>query len=155
VIRPTLLFLCCLLTSCKPPWGWGPPPWDVYAKEELNVDFYKSVWTDLNGDGIDEIILYATDSSWCGSGGCTLFILENEGSSFRVVSRTTISNLPVKLLDSSNNGWRDIAITVRGGGVMEPYEVLLSFDGESYPSNPTIPPALRLEEVSGVILIEE
>lgn len=154
-MRTALLALCCLLTGCeKPPWGGGPPPWAAYARDQMGVSNYKSTWTDLNGDGADEIILYATDRSWCGSGGCTLFILAEEGSSYRVVSKTTITELPIRLLNSSTNGWRDLSVAVQGGGVEEARDVRLVFDGNSYPGNPTMPPATRLSETSGTILIE-
>jgi hypothetical protein len=79
--------------------------------------------------------------------------LVHEKSSFRVVSKTTITQLPIRLLDSSTNGWRDISVVVHGGGIMEPQAMRLVFDGNSYPGNPTIPPAALLSKPSGTILI--
>jgi hypothetical protein len=35
------------------------------------------------------------------------------------------------------DGWRDLIVTVSGGGD-EPRDVVLSFDGMSYPSDPTV-----------------
>lgn len=154
-MRPALFALCGLVTGCIPPTlGSGTPAWDAYAKTELGVSTYKSASVDLNDDGADEIILYATDPSWCGSGGCTLFVLAHEGSAFRVVSKTTISRPPIKLLDGSTNGWRDISVVVQGGGITEGQNVRLAFDGNRYPGNPTLPPASRLSKASGTILID-
>jgi hypothetical protein len=126
---------------------------DVFARNELGVFAYKSALADLNADGVDEIILRATDPSWCGSGGCTLFILAHERSSFRIITRTTITKLPIRLLASSTNGWRDLSVVVQGGGIMEAQVMKLSFDGNSYPSNPSMPLASRMSEPSGTILI--
>lgn len=153
-MRTVLLALCYFLTGCVPP-NAGPEPfaWHAYARTELGLSDYKSALTDLNNDGAEEIILYATDQSWCGSGGCTLFILAHEGETFRVVSKTSITKLPIRLLDSSTGGWRDISVVVQGGGIVETQDVKLVFDGKSYPTNPTMPPASPLNKASGAILI--
>ncbi|MCM0000531.1 MAG: hypothetical protein NBV68_14200 [Erythrobacter sp.] len=149
-----LLGLCCHLAGCETPHSEaGPLPLDAYVKEKLGLSSYKSASTDLNDDGSAETILYATDPRWCGSGGCTLFIVAHERDSFRLVSKTTVTHLPVRLLDSATKGWRDLSVVVSGGGLMEAQNVKLAFDGASYPSNPTMPPASRMKEASGNILI--
>ncbi len=149
----TLLPLLLLLTlnSCAP-WGWGPPPWDKFAKDELGVDFYISTWRDLNEDGVDEIILYAKNQ--CGSHGCNLYILAEQEDSFRVISRIAMARLPIRLLETSNRGWRDIAVSVQGRGLSEAYEVRLPFDGEGYATDPTVPPAARIGVPAGEIMID-
>lgn len=64
--------------------------------------------------------------------------------------------LPVRVLDSRSNGWRDLTVTVQGGGRIEPVEIELAFDGESYPTNPSVPPARPLQgAASGEILIDD
>lgn len=99
---------------------------------------------DLNGDGVREAIVRIVDSQVCGSGGCSLYILARQGSHYRLVSWTTITRPPIRVLTTRSHGWRDIAVFVQGGGIIPGYEARLSFDGKAYPMNPTMPPARRL-----------
>jgi hypothetical protein len=96
---------------------------------------------DLNGDGKKEVIVYVMGDSWCGSGGCTTLILEPQGSYYKVVTKLTITNLPICLLKTSSHGWHSLTVWVHRGGVLSPYEAELRFDGKTYPENPTVPPA--------------
>jgi len=116
---------------------------------------YKLAEADLNGDGRPEAIVYVTDSSFCGSGGCTLFVLSPTATTYRVVLRSTVARLPIRLLSSSTHGWRDIGVTVSGGGIPHPYEARLRFSGHRYPSNPTVVPSVPLGQSTGRILLEE
>ena len=102
--------------------------------------------------GKAEDIVYVSGQGWCGSGGCTLLILEPVESTFKVLGRVPIVQLPVRLLRSSNNGYPDIGVTVRGGGV-QAYEAVLSFNGKSYPGNPSLPPARDAMSVQGKVII--
>ncbi|WP_263418067.1 hypothetical protein [Terriglobus albidus] len=91
------------------------------------------------------VLVYVIGSNWCGSGGCTLLILEPLESSFKVLGRLTIVQLPIWLLPSTTNGYPDIGVGVRGGRrTPVEYEAKLSFDGFMYPSNPSLPPAHRI-----------
>jgi hypothetical protein len=107
---------------------------------------YLSAFVDLDGDGVEEAIIYVTDQDWCGSGGCTTLVLKPEGSSFRVVTKIAITNPPIRVFPSKTNGWLDIGVWVQGGGIQPGYVAELSFDGETYPVNPTVPPAKRLNK---------
>lgn len=110
--------------------------------------------TDLNGDDVDELLVYL--SSFCGSGGCALLILTPRGNSYRVITRATIVRFPIRVLDTRSNGWRNLAVRVQGGGILEGYEAELRYDGVSYPSNPSMPPARRLQgRASGEILFDD
>ena len=60
---------------------------------------------------------------------------------------------PITVLDTSTNGWRDLTVAVSGGG-MAGGNALLKFDGEAYPSNPTVEPA-EMTEVLGTELLPE
>lgn len=114
---------------------------------------YSSVFVDLKGDGTKEVIVYVSGRGWCGSGGCIMLILAPEGTSCRVVTRTTITRLPIRVLNTKSNGWRDISVVVAGGGTPG-YEAILPFDGKTYPSNPSVLPARRsMEKVPGETVI--
>jgi len=106
---------------------------------------YSPVFVDLKDDGAKEVIVYLTGRYWCGSGGCVTLILAPEGSTYRVVTSITITRLPIRVLGTKSKGWHDISVMVAGGGIQPGYDSVLSFDGKTYPSNPSTPPARRLE----------
>ena len=117
---------------------------------------YFAAFVDLRDDGIQQAIVYFTDRFSCGSGGCTTLILEPEGSSYKVVTSISIARTPIRVLKSKSNGWHDISVVARINGIEPTYEAVLSFDGKTYPSNPTVPPARRLiEDVSGKIVVPQ
>jgi hypothetical protein len=105
---------------------------------------YSSATVDLGGDRVRETVVDVSGQDWCGTGGCHLLVLKSNGSSYEIVGRTAATRLPIRLLESKTNGWRDIGVWVQGGGIRPGYEAQLSFDGTSYPRNPTIPPAKRI-----------
>ena len=125
----------------------------AFARNDLQVTKFRSAQADLNGDGRNEAVVYAMDSAWCGTGGCTLFVLSPAGSTYRIVGRIPAARLPIRLLDASHKGWRDLAVTVSGGAEVGPYVVRLPFDGERYPRTAFGPPATALNPVEGEILL--
>ena len=115
---------------------------------------YFSAFVDLKDDGNQEVIVYLTSDGWCGSGGCTTLILAPTDSTYRVLRRITITQLPIRVLTTKSNGWHDIAVHVQGGGIIDAYEAKLSFDGRTYPGNPSTPPAQRLtEKAEGKVVV--
>jgi hypothetical protein len=104
-------------------------------------------------DGKSVDVVYVSGQGWCGSGGCTLVILESADSTFKVLGRVTIVQLPVRLLSSSKNGYPDIGVIVAGGGIQPGYEAVLSFNGASYPGNPSLPPAREVSGAQGKVII--
>jgi hypothetical protein len=115
---------------------------------------YSSALVDLKDDGRQEVIVYVTGRTWCGSGGCRMLVLVPKGSSYRVVTETTITRLPIRVLVTKSNGWHDLGVWVQGGGIQPGYEADLPFAGGTYPSNPSTPPARRLEEkVAGEVVV--
>lgn len=125
----------------------------AYVERTLHVANYKRADADLNGDGDPETFVFVTDATFCGSGGCLLLVLTQSGSSYKVVMRGTNTKLPITILPTSSHGWRDVGVTVQGGGIMGPYMARLRSDGQHYPSNPTMPPAHPLRRPSGRVLI--
>lgn len=127
-----------------------------YAKisDHNKTTRYFSAIVNLKDDGTREVVVYLTGDVWCGSGGCTTLILAPKDSSYQIVTRITITRPPIRILTSRSNGWHDIGVWVQGGGVQPGYEAELSFDGQSYPNNPSISPARRLHrEVAGAVVV--
>jgi len=116
---------------------------------------YFAAFVDLHGDGAPEAIVYLTGRWWCGSGGCPTLVLARSGSSFRIVTSITVTRTPIRVLRSTSHGWHDLVVWVRGGGIrLGGYQAELRFDGKTYPSNPSVPPAVPLSgKVGGRIVI--
>jgi hypothetical protein len=102
-----------------------------------------SAMVNLDDTGTQETVVYLIGGGWCGSGGCTTLILRPQGTSYEVVSELTVVQLPIRVLATKSHGWHDISVHVRGGGIIEAYDAVLRFDGNSYPTNPTVYPARR------------
>lgn len=116
----------------------------LYAKGEY----------DLDGDGAPEVLAYVGGPMLCGSGGCNLVVLKREGVDLQKVSELSVVQLPVGVLDSTTNGWRDLAVTVAGGG-LPAATMKLSFDGRAYPENPTVAPAVESDTIGTVVIAQE
>jgi len=134
--------------------GYHPPEPD---SKERGATRYSSAFVDLRDDGMQEVIVYLTGAWWCGSGGCSTLVLAPDGSSYKVITKITITRLPIRVLKAKSNGWHDLGVMVRvwyGEGDVYAREAELSFDGRSYPSNPSIPPARMLSKrVEGEVVI--
>ncbi len=115
---------------------------------------FSPAFVDLNGDDTQEVILYVTGEAWCGTGGCLTLILARMDSTYRVVTRLTVTRPPIRVLTGASNGWRNISVWVQGGGIQPGYEAELRFDGTTYPSNPSVPPARPLaSKAAGRVVI--
>jgi hypothetical protein len=126
----------------------------VGNSDEGKTTRYSSAFVDLKDDGTKEVIVYLSGRAWCGTGGCTMLILSPEGTSYRVVTKTTVTRLPIRVLDTKSNGWHDISVVARINGIEPLYETMLPFDAETYPSNPSMSPARRLDgKVHGKIVM--
>lgn len=102
---------------------------------------YVAAFRDLDGDGVDEAIVYLIGGEWCGSGGCNMLILRQNHGSWKVVSTITIVRPPIRILESTSNGWHDVGVWVQGGGIRRGYEAELHFNGKTYRRNPGATPA--------------
>ena len=131
-----------------------------YAKQqgappEASERFFADT-IDLNGDGTQDAVVVLSTSYWCGTGGCTMLILEGQkDKSFRLVSESSLVRPPVMVSDAKTNGWQDLIITVSGGG-MPAKTVAMKFDGKKYPPNPSDLPALPANaSTKGTVLFPE
>ncbi len=124
------------------------------ASAEDKTTRYAAAFVDLKDNGKQEAIVYFIGAEWCGSGGCSCLILGPEGSSYKVITKTTVTQLPIRVLSTKTNGWHDLAVSVGGGGIQPGYEARLKFNGTKYPSNPTVRPAEELRtKVDGKTVI--
>ena len=138
--------------------GAGPAALHAHINQTLqsptDVPFLAAE-TDLNGDGQDEVVVHVTSRDYCGSGGCVTLVLQRTGQGYRTMMRASVTRPPIRVLETRHQGWKDIGVTVSGGGAGPAYEAALAFDGRRYPSNPTTPPARPVKDAPGVTLIAE
>ena len=81
-------------------------------------------------------------------------MLSSTKTSFKLVSKIAVTRPPIRVLDTKSKGWHDLSVRVQGGGVQADYEAKLSFDGETYPSNPSLPSCQRLvKKVAGQVVV--
>ena len=113
------------------------------SEEPARTIRYSVAKVDLDGDGIAEAIVYESGPYSCGTGGCELFIARRHGSGWRLVTNVSLVRPPIRVLATKSHGWRDLGVLVAGGGIRVGYEAVLSFDGRTYPENPTGRPARR------------
>lgn len=99
----------------------------------IKPDHYEIARADLDADGKEDVLaLMNGKSGYCGSGGATLFILIGTGSGFTSLGSVKVVNAPIYLSKNVTHGFRDLLVTVRGGGAT-PGLASLAFDGKSYP----------------------
>lgn len=152
--RRTRLALLVLVLAWPAPAAAAPPSRNEALRTFLQTSFaearenygdtaYVAAFADLNDDGRDEALVSLHSGLFCGSGGCALYIYTPAGASWREIAELTIVNAPVRLLNTRSQGWRDLAVMVRGGGVEIPREARIRFDGRTYAPNPSLAPRLR------------
>lgn len=128
--------------------------WITANYPDMGKLLYASAESDLDGDGTPEVLAYVGGPMMCGTGGCNLVVLKREGGDLRKISELSVVQLPVGVLESKSNGWRDLALTIAGGGVAE-HTVRLQFDGKGYPRNPTVAPAQETDSLGTVLIPAE
>ena len=101
---------------------------DLIPKESRRFVFFEY---SLNDDARKEIFVGLIGPYFCGSGGCTMYLLDSQGN---VITRFTVVDYPVVISNQLSHGWRDLIIY--SGGKNR----LLKFNGKTYPSNPSVQP---------------
>lgn len=92
---------------------------------------------DLNGDGNNEYFVAPRGGYFCGSGGCTIYLLSSEG---KTITRFTLADFPVSVSTDKVNEWNRIYINSKGE------QHPMDFNGKSYPSNPSMVKAEKLPQ---------
>ncbi|SMD42806.1 hypothetical protein SAMN00777080_1371 [Aquiflexum balticum DSM 16537] len=100
---------------------------------------------DLNLDGNSEYLIGLMGPEFCGTGGCTMIILDNE---FKEISYVTIVKYPViigdDLKEDVTNGYLNIYVRSGGMGFIK-----LAWNGQSYPRNPSMEPSIEESLIKG------
>lgn len=114
--------------------------------------YYKNI--DLNDDGNREVFAYLVGSYVSGSGGSSAIVFERDGEEYKALSRFSLVRNPIIISDSKTNGYRDIIMSVSGGGVEQFYSHI-KFDGKTYPGNPSVQEEVSSDSISGTAIISE
>lgn len=106
---------------------------DIPAMTKDDRYFYYQEF-DLNNDKKNEYFVGFSNSYFCGSGGCSGYILNNDGS---VINRFTVTDYPIYVTTSSTEKFYDLIF--ESGGKLH----LLKMKGGKYPSNPSVQEVIK------------
>ncbi|MBM7619933.1 hypothetical protein JOC95_001785 [Bacillus tianshenii] len=120
---------------------------------ENNVRYYYNR-IDLNNDKEPETFVYLTGPFVCGTGGCSALIFQQIEGEYNLVSQFTLVRAPIIIRDRMTNGWNNIIMYVSGGGMEGRYKELI-FNGNAYPSNPSVQPDVKDGKVKGIGIIND
>ncbi|MBA2174900.1 hypothetical protein H0266_08345 [Halobacillus locisalis] len=121
---------------------------------EVNIRyFYNKI--DLNDDGIEEVFVYLVGPFVCGTGGCSAVLFGQKEGEYLPLSRFSLVRNPVIVTNTVTNGYRDLIMYVAGGGI-ESFFARLSYDGSTYPLNPSVQPKVEAgTKVEGVAIVAD
>jgi hypothetical protein len=120
---------------------------------DIRPDHYEIARTDLDADGKQDVFaLMNGKSGYRGSGGATMFVLKGTADGFEPLGKISVVNEPIYARKAVKNGFRDLLVTVSGGGAT-PGLAALSFDGKRYPASPGEAGA-KVEESDELLLAE-
>lgn len=122
----------------------------VSEATQENEPVFSTGYADLNGDGLEDAVVFLKGMQWCGSGGCTLMIFENLGDSYQLISKSSVTSTPISVAKTETNGWKDLIVWSRGSGL-----VLMKFNGQQYPRNSSLEPAASEPQMLEARLILE
>jgi hypothetical protein len=101
---------------------------DLSAMTKEDRFFYYDAF-DLNNDKKDEYFVGFSNPYFCGSGGCSGYILNNDGS---VINKFTVTDFPILITTSSTEKFYDLIFET--GGKFH----LIKMNNGKYPSNPSV-----------------
>lgn len=125
----------------------------VEAEGGAGVPEYREAWVDLDADGTEDVLMLLDDPAWCTAGGCTLLVFHGEADgSYRLVTRADHTRAPIAATGKRSSGWQDLIVGIDDGGA--PGSVALQFNGEGYPSDPTLSATLSASPSSATTLLQ-
>lgn len=114
---------------------------------------YVRAWADLNRDGRPEALVYLSSRNRCGTGGCDLYIYTPEQGSWYQHGSLSVTNPPIVVLNSSTNGWHDLAVGVSGGGARRRM-ARVRHGSVTYESNPSLAPRTPISPAGRIVIAE-
>jgi len=84
---------------------------------------------DFNNDGEKEIFVNLFTPYFCGTGGCSLILLN---PNLEIINRFTATETPIYIDSKFENGWNVLIVNSKGN-----WKALISENGK-YPSNPSV-----------------
>lgn len=129
----------------------GPldPDWDGSG--------WRVEWAHLNGDRRLDALVYLDGPAWCGSGGCTVLVMEavpeedaDELGRFVPAAEISLMHGPVTIAPTASHGWHDLVVEDGQGQWRR-----LRFDGETYPFSPGDGDTLEAAPVGGTVLFDD
>lgn len=136
------------------PEDWIKANYKDAVTSDLGKLQYATAEVDLDGDGTPEVLAYLGGPMFCGTGGCNLVVLKRDGEGFRKMGETSVVQLPVGVLDTKSHGWRDLAVSVSGGGMSEGIS-RLRFNGTAYPENASAEVSTETASVGQKLITDE
>ena len=146
--------------------GHGPDPGSAEAKmarrwkiklECERMPAHRYIWSrvDLNGDGRSELLAQVLGPMFCGTGGCPLLIFrEPSPGMLQLVTQMSLFKDPLIVTERRYNGWKNLITRVRLDAGNS-YYAELPYDGRTYPTNPSVAPAMPLRRPeSGTAYLE-
>jgi hypothetical protein len=106
---------------------------DLPALTKEDRSFYYEAF-DLNNDKKEEYFVGFSNSYFCGSGGCSGYILKNDGT---VINRFSVTDFPIYVTTSATEKFYDLIF--ESGGKFH----LLKMKGGKYPSNPSVQEVIK------------
>jgi hypothetical protein len=111
---------------------------EIYNPSYGDEIVYEYDKIDLNNDGNDEIFVTIISHGFVGSGGASGFLLKQKNNSYTLVNKFYLVNSPIILSNSTTNGWTDLIMNVKNR-----LPAIMKYDGQKYPSNPSVEPAIK------------
>lgn len=86
---------------------------------------------DLNGDGKNEYFIAFSSSYFCGSGGCTSYLINSD---FTLKNKFSVLTFPIVVTNNKTEGWSDLVMF--SGSKNR----IVKHSKEGYPENPSVEP---------------
>ncbi len=97
---------------------------------------HQIAYTDVNDDGLVDVMLLLTADQWCIGESCTLMMFEGTASGAKMLAELTLISSPISVGESIENQWRDIFVTLPGAAGKTSI-ARISHDGQNYPESPS------------------
>lgn len=120
----------------------GAPANSQYEFTRIDLD------KDDRRDGI--VIMKSPHRYWCNMEGCKMVVFKAANDSFGLVSEIAPVRGPLVVSASETNGWRDLLLRISGRSYEPTRNVILRYDGKSYPAVPDYGPSVRIASINDV-----